>query len=227
MFASSRPPLLVLLIPVQQMSLFPQSEGYDTHYFSADHILVNYKDGWFFPLSVTQQKLVTSPPMLLVRSKGRVTTEGGTFKKGYAHQFCSEDGQEPVSLYQQEIFDDQPGVKWMLVQDSVTMVWVQNGNKSQYLGESGSDIERISYGKIIIRKFLVENDYEPKLDKNADNLNLCARLYRVSSVDFLNMEWSVSDQPAEEYLRGVLAENQIERYMPPVKAALDLANMHI
>ncbi|MCL1805677.1 MAG: hypothetical protein FWG28_06755 [Clostridiales bacterium] len=223
MFASSRPPLLVLLIPVQQLSLFPQSEGYDTHYFSADHVLISYQDGWYFPLSVLQQKFVTAPPMLLVRSKGRLTTEGGTFRKGYAHQFCGENGGEPESLYQREIFDDKPGVKWLLVEDSATMIWLQYGDKSQYLGESGSDIERIYYGKLIIRKFTIESDYEPKLDKNADHTSLCAKLYRVGSTDHCIRDWSVEDRAPEEYLQEVLAEMGIERFMPSVRAALNQA----
>jgi hypothetical protein len=220
MFTSSRPPLLVMLVPSGQASLFPQSDGYDAQRFDEKYTIVSYKDGWYFPLSVAQQKIATEPPMLLVRSKGRLTTEGSTFKKGYSHQFCKEDGSDPESAYKVALFSDQPGVEWMLIQNSVTMVWFQYGDKSQYLGESGSDIERINYGKLIIRKFLVEQDYEPKLDKNADHFDLSAKLYRVSSVDFYEKEWSITDQDAEKYLHELLSADGVERFLPSVKAAL-------
>ena len=224
MFESSRPPLLVLLIPIQQLPLFPEAEGYETHYFSSDHILVCYKDGWTFPLSLKQQKFVTSPPLLLVRSKGRVTTAGGTFNKGYAHQFCSEEGREPVPVYQQEIFDDQPGVSWTFIKDSVTMIWLQYGNDNQYLGEAGADIERNFYGKLIIRKFMVALDYAPRLDKNADNYDLCAKAYRVASLDFFNESWTSTDEEPEEHLGARLNANSLSHFVPAVKAALRQAN---
>ena len=224
MFDSSRPPLLVLLIPVQQLPLFTESEGYNAHYFSADHILISYKEGWSFPLSLQQQKFATEPPLLLVRSKGRITTAGGTFNKGYSHQFCNEDGGAPSYLYQRELFDDQPGANWMFVQNTITMVWLQYGNTNQYLGEAGSDIERTYYGKLIIRKFLVDLDYAPRLDKNADNSSLCAKLYRVESSDFFNQSWTAIDQAPEAYLNSALRAAGLDRFAPAVKAALKQAN---
>lgn len=224
MFNSSNPPLLVQFANTQQITVFSQHEGYNIHFLSADKSLVSYREGWTFPLSVHQRNYITDPPLLMVKNKGRLTTSGSTFNKGYAHQFCDENGREPDALYQMEIFPDQPGVKWMLVKNTVVMIWLQYGNKNQYCGDSSFDMERIYYGKLIIRKFVIEEDYAPRLDKEADNTDSCSKQYRIDSHDLYNESWNTSTKEPETVLQELLADKNLERFAPAVMTALKKAN---
>ena len=224
MFNPSRPPLLVQPINKEHVDLFPAEAGYEIHSFSEDQVLVGYRSGWTFPLSPSQQKCVSIAPILMVRNSGGITTSSSTTTKGYAHQFCQENGQEPVCLYEHSIFSDQNN--WMLIQDSVTMIWLQYGNQSQYyLGESGSHMDRIHYGKLLIRKFDVKEDIAPGFDKKADDISFNAKQLRVESNQIYLGGWSVAtDDVAEDYLHTLLSSNQLARYINAVTLALKRAS---
>lgn len=223
MFDSSHPPLLVLPISMQQATLFPSHEGYFVHFINDDRALVSYKDGWTLPLSVQQQKYITNLPLLMVKNTGGITTESTTFNRGYAHQFCREDGSDPVFAYQCELFPDQPRVEWMFIENSVTMIWFQYGNKNQYCGSSGFDIERHYYGKLLIRQFTVKEDYSPGFDKKADDLSINDKQYRVESQKLYCDSWNVIDQSPEKHLTELLASEKLERFQSAVMNALTLS----
>lgn len=218
MFDSSYPPLLVQPITMQHFTLFPTHEGYFVHPLDGEQALVGYKDGWTFPLSLLQQKFISKAPLLLVRNEGRITTSGSTFDKGYAHQFCREDGQAPISLLQQAIFPEEASADWMLVADSVVMIWLQYGYKVQYCGDSGFDMERHYYGKLLIRNFVIQEDFAPKLDKKADIVG-SAKQYRVASREIYNSSWNVKDRDPAKHLDEILIANDLTQYRPALMVA--------
>lgn len=225
MFDSSQPPLLVQPISMRNThtTLFPSHGGYCVNFIDEAKALVSYTDGWTFPLSNMQQKYVSEPPLLLVRDSGCVTTASSTVTKGYAHQFCQDDGTGLVFHNTDVIFPDQPDIRWMLIPDTITMIWLQYGNKNQFCGESGHDIDRIYYGKLLIRKFVIEEDFAPRLGKNAVAPVLSAKQYRVHSHQIYKEDWSLIGQNADDYLKEVLTSQKLERYKTAVAIALKRA----
>ena len=225
MFELSRPPLLVQLIDKEQSSFFPSDAGYQVHPLSEKQVMVGYRSGWTFPLSVQQQKCVSAAPIFLVRNSGGITTSSGTTIKGYAHEFCQENGGEPLCLYKQKLFPEQPDVDWMLIQDTVTMIWFQYGNKNQHLGDSGF-MERIYYGKLLIRKFSVRDEIAPGFDKKADDISHSAKQFRVESHHIYLGGWNVTtdDDSVANYLHTLLSSNHLDRYTNAVTVALRRAS---
>lgn len=215
--------MLVQPISLQHATLFPSHEGYCIHFLDETQALVSYKDGWTFPLSSHQQRFISAPPLLLLKESGCITSASSTVTKGYAHHFCQDDGTEPVVLSVQAIFPDQPDDKWMLIPNTITMIWLQYGNKDQYCGASSYEIERIYYGKLLIRKFDIEEDFAPRLGKDAADPVLNAKQYRVHSQQLYNGNWSLTDQDANDYLKGVLSSQTLERYQTAVTIALKRA----
>lgn len=224
MFDSSRPPLLVQPVGRDLITLFSPHEGYNVHYVSEEQALVCYKDGWTFPLSVQQQKYVNMPPLLMVKDSGGVTSTSSTTTKGYSHKFCTESGQEPVYNYKRSVFPEEPETEWMFIQDTVTMIWFQYGCKTQFLGGSGHDIERIYYGKLLIRKFDIIEDIAPGFDKKADNISSCSKQLRVGSSQLYNDGWNVDNEYPEKYLKELLLANKLERYEKVVLDAFSMAS---
>ena len=222
MFDMLRPPLLVHMINNEHIALFPANEGYQSHPFSEDHTLVGYSSRWTFPLSVPQQKCVSVPPMLLVRNSGGVTSSSSTTTKGYAHEFCLENGQEPECFYKQNLFPEKSNDNWMLIQNTVTMIWFQYGNKTQYY--STGDLERIYYGKLLIRKFDITEDVAPGFDKKADIMSLHSKQLRVESHHIYLGGWNVTDDSPELHLNTLLSSNNLGRYIKAVNAALKRAS---
>ena len=225
MFELSCPPLLFQQIDKEHIRFFPSEAGYQIHPLSESQILVGYRNGWTFPLSVEQQKCVSTEPILLVRNSGGVTTSSGTTIKGYAHEFCQGNGQDPVCLYKQKLFPEQPDVDWMLIQDTVTMIWFQYGNKNQHLGDSGF-VERIYYGKLLIRKFSVKDDIAPGFDKKADDISYSGKQFRVESHHIYLGGWNVAtdDDSVADYLHTLLSSNHLDRYANTVTTALKRAS---
>lgn len=225
MFDSLWPPMLVQPIDMKSthITLFPPHEGYCVNFLDEKQALVSYKDGWTLPLSGFMQKFVSDPPLLLVKDSGRVTTASSTVTKGYAHQFCHDDGTELVFQNTAAIFLDQPDDKWMLVPDNITMIWLQHGSKIQYCGEYGYDIERINYGKLLIRKFVIEEDFAPILGKDAATPVSSAKQYRVHSHQIYKDDWSLIDKDVNRYLNEVLISQKLERYQTAVSIALKRA----
>lgn len=223
MFNSLYPPLLVIPVPKEYVTLFPLHEGYYTHVLAEDQALVSYKDGWTIPLTVQQKKYIDTSPLLMVKDSGGITTDSVTSTKGYAHKFCRKDGQEPVFLHKLAMFPEQPDSQWMFIQNSVTMIWLQYGNKNQYCGESSFDMERIYYGKLLIREFDIREDIAPSFDKRADDITLNAKQFRVESHQFYNGAWCVNDYPPEKHLQEILTANNLDHYLSAVTGALEKA----
>lgn len=224
MFNSSSPPLLVQPASMLQYSLFSPHEGYIIHPLDEKKILACYKDGWTFPVSVHQRKYVSEPPRLLIRNSGGVTTAGTTFNKGYAHQFCREDGQEPQCICKRVIFPDKPDEEWMLIEDTIVMIWFQYGYKAQYCGGSTFEVENNYYGKLIISRLGIKEDFAPRFDKYADIVSEGAAQYRVESRQYYNGGWNVKDRKPEEYLKELLTLNKLERFSSALTFALKRAS---
>lgn len=223
MFNSLQPPMLVHPIAMRHSTLFPSHEGYCVHFLDEEQALVSYKDGWAFPLSVQQQRFVSGRPFLLLKESGCITSSGSTFSKGYAHQFCQENGREAIFFKRQAIFPDQPDTMWMLIPNTVTMIWLQYGNKNQYCGDSGYEMERIYYGKLLIRSFIIEEDFAPKMGKDAADPVLCAKQYRVYGKQVFMNNWSLKDKDTHEYLTEILRRENLEQYQTAVTIALKRA----
>ena len=223
MFDSTHPPLLVLPITEQQKSLFPTHEGYNLHPVDDHRSLVCYKSGWTLPLSVHQNKFISETPLLLVRNKGRVTSEGSSFLKGYAHEFVQADGSEPEYEFSDSIFSDMPDIKWSFVKKAVDAIWLQYGYKSQYFNDPSLGMEKLHYGKLLIFSFVIERDFAPRLDKNADNHELHDTLYRVADRQLLHEVWNVSDKNPHLFIANLLNENGLGVYRRAVETALSRA----
>ena len=223
MFSSSHPPLLVLPVSPEMAANFPKDRGYNQHPLDDKTLALSYMSGWTFPLSIEQREHIKATPLLLVRNKGGVTSEGSTFIKGYAHSFIRSDGQPPESVYNQAIFLDKPNEKWMLVPDRVNVVWLQCGYKNQYLGDLGNDMEKYHYGKLMILNYTIEMDIAPRLDRKADVLQMREIQYRVHDKQLLNASWSRVDDTTQEYLYTLLSEHGLEGYKETVSEALHRA----
>lgn len=223
MFNSLQPPMLVQPIQIRYNSLFPSHEGYCVHYLNENQALVSYKDGWTFPLSIQQQRFISMQPFLMLKESGRITSSSSTFSKGYAHQFCQENGAEPAYMSIEAIFPDLPDDMWMLIPSTITLIWLQYGNKNQYCGESGFDLERIYYGKLLIRKFNIKEVFAPKMGKDAADAMPGDKMYHIDSTQLYKGDWSFKDKDTNEYLREVLKSQNLERYQTAVTIALKRA----
>ena len=223
MFDSSHPPLLVLPVSMQQTTLFPSHEGYNLHFINDQRAFVSYKDGWTLPLSVKQKKFITEGPLLLVRNKGRVTSEGSSFVKGYAHQFIDEAGGEPECLLKNAIFPDAPDEEWSFVPKAVNAIWLQYGYKIQYFNDPSLGMEKFHHGKLLIFTFIIEQDAAPRLDKNADNPDLHDMHYRVADRQVINEVWNVSDKDPHIYLSDLLASRGYGKFSKALGEALTRA----
>ena len=225
MFNSSRPPLLVQPITAHHFTLFPTHEGYTIHPIDSNLSLVSYKQGWTIPLSLQMQAFVTEEPLLLVRDKGGVTSGGSTSSKGYAHQFCNGDGSPVKPFLKSALFPDKPKEEWMLVRGSASIVWLQYGSKTQFLGSSGHQTTRNDYGKLLIRDFTIREAFAPRLDRASDIASAGEKQYRVESHKAFADNWSLTDGDTAAYLEKKLSEHQLDHYWPAVNIALKRA-MH-
>jgi len=207
-----------LSVDKRQADFFNKDARYCLHPFLENNMLVSCVDGWTFPFKT--KEFLPGPPMLMVRNKGGVTSESSTVRKGYAHQFVNEQGEDAECIYKRAIFPEAPDIEWMLVPHTVNAVWLQYGDKSQYLGEKGYDILKQQFGKLIIFRMTVDLDIAPCMDRKADITELHDHQYRVRSTQLLNTSWSISDQDSQAHLFALLAERRLEKYQRAVAAAL-------
>ncbi|MCL1849021.1 MAG: hypothetical protein FWF83_05045 [Clostridiales bacterium] len=223
MFSSQNPPLLTQPIDQAYASIFSEQEGYHHHFLTDGTMLVSYKQGWIFPFSPQQRKYITAAPLLLVKNSGHITSTASTTTKGFAHIFCDENGSEPSYRFKEVIFPVENTVEWMLVPESVTMIWFQYADKSQYLGESGSDILKTYYGKLLIRAFIIREELAPGFDRYADLASESSRILRVENKQLYNNGWNVDDEYPEGYFDKLMVENGLEQYAPVVRTALKIS----
>ena len=224
MFDSYRPPLLVQPVAKDYVSLFSPHEGYAVHYLHDDLILVGYKDGWLLPVSPQQQAYITDAPLLMVKNSGSVTSRTSTTTKGYAHVFCQDDGTQPDALYKLKIFPHESDIEWMLINERVTMIWFQYGEKLQFLGGSGHETERFHYGKLLIRNFEIKENVAPGFDKKADIHSASAKLKRVESTQVFSSGFNVNNDDPKQHLIKLLSEHNLKRFQEPVSKALAIAS---
>ena len=224
MFDSYGPPLLVQPIAKEYVSLFSPHEGYAVHYLFDDLILAGYKDGWIFPVTPQQQVYIKEAPMLMVKNSGAVTSRTSTTTKGYAHVFCRENGGEPGALYKLKIFPAESDAEWLLINERVTMIWLQYGEKLQFLGDAGHESERFHYGKLLIRHFEIKENYQPLFDKKADIQSSGAKLRRVEATQVLSSGFNVTNDDPKKSLLELLAARALERFETPVLEALAVAS---
>ena len=222
MFDPHRPPFLVIPFDKQNAHSFPESAGYIHHPFDESRILVSHGEGWTFPVSVAQHA-IPKRPLLLVRDKGGVTSEGSSSLKGYAHQFVDAAGNPPAVAHNQAIFSELPDDEWMLIESTVDVIWMQYGYKNQYLGEAGTESMRIRYGKLIILRLTIEEDLGPSLDRRADMREMHNRQYRVCETPILNTAWSVMDKDTWEYLGPFLKDHGLAKYHDAIYTASERA----
>lgn len=220
MFDSSRPPLLVQPIHGEHSTLFPMHEGYHVHHLSAEQTLLGFRDGWTFPVSAQQRKYVKDPPLLMVKNDGRVTMNIGASLKGYAHEYCGENGEAPPVVFRHVLFPDQDDADWMFIQDTVTMIWLQLGINAQFCGR---EIEKFSYGKLLIRRFSIHEDIAPGFDKKADCTDLNAKQFRVETQHLYLGSWGVNDESPKRHLLELLAAEGLDRFKSVVSLALERA----
>lgn len=223
MYDSANPPFLTLSVSPDKATMFSQQDGYSTHTAPDDQILVGFRDGWTLPLSVQQNKQISSEPMLLIRDTGHITSAGSSFNKGFAHQFCMLDGSILPDNLVRSVFPDRPKDRWMLVPEGVAMVWLQYSYKYQSLGELGHDTERFYYGKLLIISLTICKDFMPRLDQNADNLDMRSILYRVEEKHLATHDWNTIDEEPREHLLNFVSSNNLERYSPAIETALNRA----
>jgi len=223
MFHPKSPPLLAQPIKKEHVSLFPENEGFQVQAISDERALVGFKGGWILPLSVEQRACIVDPPVLVVRDSGRVTKSSSTGTKGFAHMFCTETGETPQAAFTKILFPEQNENVWLFVEDTVTMIWFQYGNKNQVLGSSGYDMERIYYGKLLIRKFSIKEDMAPGFDKFADYIYRSASLLRVESQQVYLGGWSVNNESPGYYLKQLLTANNLSTYRTAVEKAISVA----
>jgi len=216
MFDFSKPPLLVLPVASEHAAIFSQNNGYSTHLLDDDLVLIGYKEGWILPLLAEHRRVITDVPLLMVKNSGGVTTGTSTSKKGYAHVFCDEAGSEPAPVYRQD--------EWMLIRDSITMIWFQYGEKMQFVGDSGNDSERFYYGKLLIRKFDIRQSIAPGFDKKADVLAASAMLLRVEPTQIYSGGWNINNDAPEKCLSEIIAANRLTHYQNMVKTALAISS---
>jgi hypothetical protein len=212
MFDSQRPPLLVLPVACEYASCFSEDDGYSSHLLYDDLALIGHKEKWILPLSAEQRRVITDVPLIMVKNSGGVTSGTSTSKKGYAHVFCDEAGSEPAPVYRKD--------EWMLIRDSITMIWFQYGEKMQFVGDSGNDSERFYYGKLLIRKFDIKESIAPGFDKKADVLAASAMLLRVEPTQIYSGGWNINNDDPQKCLIEIIAANRLTHYQNMVKTAL-------
>lgn len=223
MFNVQNPPFLILPVSAEGAQALMKRDGYTEHVTSDGKIYVSYEDGWTLPVSAENRKLIDAEPLLLLRNSGRITSEGSTFTKGFAHQFCQANGSEITQSRYQSIFPDRPNDKWMLIPESAAVIWLQYSNKTQFLGEMGQDSERFYYGKLLISTLTIKKDSVPRLDKNADNLSLRSMQYRVEEKVLITRDWNTTDEVPEEYLNSLLAGKDLGNFSAVLSVAITRA----
>ena len=202
--------------------MFPLHEGYSIHPISDERTLVSYRQGWTIPLTPQMQSLIPDDPLLLIRDKGGITSSA-TSDKGYAHQFCGSDGA-PIDPYLKlPLFSDRPSEDWMLVSGTATVIWLQYGHTTQYLGSSGHSALHYYNGKFLIRDFVVEQSFAPRLDRAADTASAGEKLFRIESHTIFENSWSLVDEDAEAHVEKTLSDNNLAFFHPAVLAALKRA----
>ena len=226
MFNPTNPPFITLPITPTEAKMFSKHEGYNAHEVSADLTLVSFQEGWTLPLSAQEKKLVIEEPLLLLRNTGKITSEGSSFARGFAHQFCKMNGDDLPKNLVKVVFPDRKDENWMLVPESAAVVWLQYSYKTEYLGESGHDSETYYYGKLLISTLAVQRDSVPRLDKNADNLGLRAIQYRVEEKVLISREWTTTDEDPQGYLMDILSSHDLDHYKAPLAQAITVATSH-
>lgn len=226
MFNPLNPPFITLPVTPEDAKMLSKHEGYNTHVTSDDQTLVSFQEGWTLPLTAQEKRQITAEPLLLLRNSGKITSEGSSFARGFAHQFCKVHGDALSDDYIKEVFPDRKHDKWMLIPDSAAVVWLQYSYKTEYLGESGHDSETYYYGKLLISTLTVQRDSVPRLDKSADNLGLRAIQYRVEEKVLLSREWSTNEEKPQEYLLNILSANDLDQYKSALETAIKVATSH-
>ena len=223
MFDSTRPPLLVQPISAHHLTLFPTHEGYNLHPINNNQTLVCYKQGWTFPLSLQMQALTTDEPLLLIRDKGGRTSSGSASEKGYSHQFCCTDGNPIDPWMKLQIFPDKPSEEWMLARSPISVVWLQYSSNTEYLGTSGHNTVHFYSGKLLIRDFIIQHAFAPRLDRASDVVTAGEKQYRLESNKTFEDSWSLADEDVAQYLEKTLSDSNLEHYWPAVSIALKRA----
>ena len=225
MFSPANPPLLVQPISTHHHSLFPPQEGYTVHQLNGSQALVSYKRGWTFMKTLQLQELASEDPLLLVRNKGGITSSSSTTEKGYAHQFCGENGcpAEPHSSI--ALFPEKPSEEWMLIRSCATLIWLQYGMKTQYIGSPGDNVLHLNNVKLLIKDLVIRQDFQPRLDRASDITDAGEKQYRVEGRKAFEDSWALEDGDVAEYLEKTLSDNNLDRYWTAVETALKRA-MH-
>ena len=223
MFNPMNPPFLTLPVSQDELTRLMKHEGYNSHTIHDGQILVSFQEGWTIPLTADEKKLINSEPLLLLRNSGRITSEGSTSLKGFAHQFCKVNGDTLPVEYTKKIFPDNLFESWMLVPESAAVVWLQYQSKTQYLGEAGHDSVSYYYGKILISTLTIRKDSVPRLDKNADNLSLRPIQYRVEENVLISRDWNTTDEDPVKYLMDLLSSNALDQFKPTLGVAIAVA----
>lgn len=224
MFNPLNPPFLVMPVTQEESVRLLKHEGFDTHTTYDDQILVSFQDGWTLPFTADEKKLVTSEPLLLLRNSGRITSEGSSSAKGFAHQFCKVSGDELPRDYAARVFPERLRDNWMLVPEGAAVVWLQYQYKTQYLGEEAHDSVTYYYGKLLICSLTIQKDSVPRLDKNADNLSLRPIQYRVEEKVLISCDWNTTDENPVDYLMGILSEKGLDQFKATLGIAIAVAS---
>ena len=223
MFDEKRPPILVIPLASQHIREFDKHSGFHNHPYMNNNMLVSFGDGWTFPVSVRKKDLISEPPLMLVRNSGGVTSESSRSRSGYAHHFVREDGSEPDSVRKLDIFHKKTDEEWMLIPDTVNVVWLQFTTQNQYLGNEGSDMIQYQYGRLIILNLRIVVDVAPSLDRKADIPEMHDMQYRVKDQQLFNTSWSMTDIDSASHLSDILTECSLDRYKDAVDIALHRA----
>ena len=220
MFEQKNPPFLVIPVASERAYAFPETAGYNHHRMTQEKTLISYGDGWIFPVPAKKKEFITESPLMLLRNIGGVTAESSTSRSGYAHQFVGNDGKEPEYVYKQSLFKDDTGEDWMLIADTVDVIWLQFSIKYQFLGDAGTDAIEYQYGKLIIMNMVIVKDIAPSLNRKADIPELHDIQYRVSDRQVLGSDWSMADTNTRQYLSNLLVDRGLDRYREAVDYAL-------
>lgn len=223
MFNPLNPPFLVLPVTSEESEKLMKHEGYYSHTTYDDQALVSFQDGWTLPLSPDEKKSISSEPLLLLRNSGRITSEGSSSAKGFAHQFCKINGDELSRDHANRVFAERLRENWMLVPESAAVVWLQYQYSTQYLGEEAHDSVTYYYGKLLICTLVIQRDSVPRLDKNADNLSMRPVQYRVEEKVLISRDWNTTDEDPVNYLMGLLSESSLDRFKPTLGIAIAVA----
>lgn len=221
MFDYKNPPFMVIPIEESAEDLFPLAGGYITHNFKKGMKLVSFRDGWVFPLDLKQRSVLTEPPLLLVRDKGRITSESSFSRKGYAHRLVNPSGRELDIAYRHAIFVEKSENIWLLLHHSVDVIWLQYEYHSELLGNS-AELKQQTSGVALIIRFTIERDYGPRLDKNADDPSQQHLLYRVKSETIFRTSWNLEEFP-DKFLQERLRTEGLPFYIDDMHIALEIA----